>query len=139
MEYKYNYEEPSLNPIRQLIELSVMPARLAQFGMVNKRLNDFYKNNGITDKDNDIKNHMRHMGGSALFASPYWLGGRRTSKFWGDIKEGVDTLQGKQDTYLDLNNNQIGRDIAKQNPNLKTDELLDKVYQEVLRRYKSNQ
>ena len=56
MEYKYNYEEPQLNPVRQILELSISPIRLIQFGMVNKKLNDFYKKNGITNKDIDIKN-----------------------------------------------------------------------------------
>lgn len=140
MEYEYNYAEPELSPIGQRIESFFILPRLFQFGIAENKLNDFYKKNGITSKNNDIKNHMRHMGGSALFASPNWLGSPESSKFWGNVKEARDILtRDSDDTEQDLINNQIGRNIAKQYPNLNSEEHLQKVYEEVLRRYKTNQ
>lgn len=139
MGYEYNYAEPEMGKLRQSIEWMDLPLRAAQLGLINYRLNDFYKKNGISEKDIDIKNHMRHMGGSALMASKNWLGGRKTAKYWGDLKEGLDIALGKTDSELDLQNNQIGRDIGMQNRDKNTDEILQKVYEEVLRRYKSNQ
>lgn len=136
---QFNTGEPELNPIRKYEELVISPLRATQFGLINHRLEDFYKKNGITKNDIDLKNYMRHMGGSALLASDNWLGGRRVSKYWGDYKELFDILRNRDDGGLDLQNNKIGRDIGKQYHDKTTDEILQKVYEEALKRLNSNQ
>lgn len=135
--YEYNYGEADLNPFRQELESFISPYRYLQYAAIKGRLNNFYKKNGITDIA--TKDNMRHMGASALMASRNWLGGRKTSKYWGDIKEGLDIALGKDDVEHDLINNQIGRNIGMQNSTKNTDEILQKVYDEVIKRYGANQ
>ncbi|MDD3594393.1 MAG: hypothetical protein PHX18_07180 [Candidatus Gastranaerophilales bacterium] len=76
------------------------------------------------------RNALRHRAGSALMSNI--IGSPSKARLLGNFKEVDDLLRLKEnDTPIDLRNNELGRRLYKQYPDLSNEELLKKVYKDI--------
>ena len=121
----------------------------------NRMLEDYYKRpdvNIINDSRGlNIKNSMRHIVGSSKYQQNYGL----LAKPFGYIKEGMDffidpfkymtknkslnypkyLLKTINDSSIDLENNKIGREFAKKNPDATDEDTMKYALQQALLNY----
>lgn len=100
----------------------------------NKRLEKFYSRPdiNITDDELDIKNDMRHITGLAFYTQLY---GPAVALKSGFLKEFRDMIReyDKEDTLIDLSNNMKGIELGMKYPNLRREELIEKIYEEYIK------
>lgn len=121
----------------------------------NRMLEEFYKRpeiNIINDtRGLNIKNSMRHIVGLSKYQQDYG----DLTKFFGDSKENWDIatqpfiymLKNKnlnyqkyknevlKDKAIDLENNEIGREFARKNPNATDEDIMQYAFQQALLNY----
>ncbi len=121
----------------------------------NRALEEFYKRPNInitnTSRGLNIKNSMRHIVGSAKYQQSYGL----LAEPLGYIKEGWDFLtepfiymaqdrglnypkylrKTLNDTLIDLENNEIGRNYVKQNPNITDEDIMQYALNQAFKNY----
>lgn len=121
----------------------------------NRMLEEFYKRPEINIIDDtrglNIKNSMRHIVGSSKYQQDY---GNLTNLF-GDAKENWDIktqpyiymLKNKnldrqkyknkvlKDKAIDLENNEIGKEFGRKNPNATDEDILQYAFQQALNNY----